>query len=159
VGEIPCYAGLLDETGRVPDPPAIRLRRVYDHGESGPGRTFLVDRVWPRGVAKDRLHLDGWLRDVAPSDELRKWFGHAPERWAEFQRRYRVELAQPERQAALRDLVQAARQGPVTLLYGAKDEEHNQAVVLRAVLLDLLGQPPPAGLARPEVELPPSPRQ
>jgi uncharacterized protein YeaO (DUF488 family) len=141
VGEIPCYAGLLDEEGRIPDPPEIHLRRVYDRQEPSPGTSFLVDRVWPRGVAKDRLRLDGWLRDLAPSDELRKWFGHRPERWAEFQRRYRSELAESTRQSALRDLADAARPGPVTLLYGAKDEEHNQAVVLRAVLLELLGQP------------------
>ena len=138
MGEIPCFAGLLDAGGRILDPPEIHLRRAYDRAEPGRGKTYLVDRVWPRGVSKESLHLDGWLRNLAPSDDLRRWFGHAPERWGEFQRRYRAELDQPERRAALGELADAARRGPVTLLYGARDEEHNQAVVLRAALLELL---------------------
>ena len=96
--------------------------------------------MWPRGVKKDALHLDAWLRDVVPSNELRTWFGHDPARWEEFQRRYRDELAAPERQAALQALLDLVRAGPVTLLYGARDEEHNQAVALKAVVEATLGR-------------------
>lgn len=106
----------------------IEIRRVYD-AEAARGRAFLVDRVWPRGVRKDDLKLDGWLRDVAPSTELRTWFGHRPERFAEFSERYRREL--DEHPEAVRPLLEAAQAGPVTLLYSARDTEHNQAVVLR----------------------------
>lgn len=109
----------------------VRIQRVYDHGPHE-GAVFLVDRLWPRGVRKDDLKLDGWLKGVAPSDELRGWFGHRPERFAEFARRYRGELdARPE---ALRPIRDAAAHGAVTLLYAAKDREHNQAVVLRDYL-------------------------
>ena len=110
----------------------IDIVRVYDDGESR-GRRFLVDRLWPRGVAKSDLHLDGWLKDAGPSDELRRWFGHDPQRWDEFRVRYTAELdARPE---AWQPLLEAAREGDITLLYGAKDTEHNQAVVLRDHLL------------------------
>jgi uncharacterized protein YeaO (DUF488 family) len=110
----------------------IEVARVYDD-ELPPGRRFLVDRVWPRGVAKDDLHLDGWPKDVAPSTDLRKWFGHDPDRWEEFRRRYTEELeARPD---AVRPLVEAAASGDVVLLFGAKDVEHNNAVVLRDHLL------------------------
>lgn len=93
------------------------------------GAAFLVDRIWPRGVKKERLARTEWLRDVAPSPELRLWFGHDPARWPEFERRYRAELQQKD--DALRPIYDAAREGPVTLLYGARDTEHNNAVVLR----------------------------
>ncbi|MFI6292613.1 DUF488 domain-containing protein [Nonomuraea sp. NPDC050790] len=109
----------------------VLIQRVHDH-QPARGAVFLVDRLWPRGVRKDDLHLDGWLKDAAPSAELRRWFGHRPERFAEFARRYRAELdARPE---AVRPIREAAAEGPVTLLYGAKDTEHNQAVVLREYL-------------------------
>lgn len=111
------------------------MQRVYDH-QPALGAVFLVDRVWPRGVRKDSLRLDGWLPAVAPSAALRTWFGHRPERFAEFARRYRAELtADPE---AVRPLLEAAGRGPVTLLYGARDREHNQAVVLRDYLSERL---------------------
>ncbi|HJW83386.1 MAG TPA: DUF488 domain-containing protein [Anaerolineae bacterium] len=110
----------------------IRLKRVYDPAASTDGRRFLVERLWPRGIRKDALQLDGWLKDVAPSDELRRWFGHDPDRWVEFQRRYRKELdARPD---ACRPLLDAARRGSVTLLYSARDTERNNAVVLQRYL-------------------------
>ncbi|GGO60511.1 DUF488 domain-containing protein [Nonomuraea cavernae] len=105
----------------------VRIQRVYDH-EPAEGTVFLVDRLWPRGVRKADLHLDGWLKDLAPATELRQWFGHRPERYQEFASRYRAQLDQhPD---ALRPLLDAARRGPVTLLYAAKDTEHNEARVL-----------------------------
>ena len=116
----------------------IRLQRVYDRTPVAGGKRVLVDRIWPRGIKKEDLHLDLWLKDLAPSTALRKWFGHDPARWEEFQRRYRAELRQPEKQVRLRELLSLARKSPVTLLYSAKDEEHNQAVALRHVLDDSL---------------------
>jgi uncharacterized protein YeaO (DUF488 family) len=110
----------------------IELARVYDE-ELPEGRRFLVDRVWPRGVRKEQLGLAGWLKDVAPSTELRRWFGHEPDRWEEFRRRYTEELdARPD---AWRPLLEAARDADVVLLFGAKDTERNNAVVLRDHLL------------------------
>jgi uncharacterized protein YeaO (DUF488 family) len=105
---------------------------VYDPPEEGAGARFLVERLWPRGIRKGVLKLDGWLKEVAPSDGLRRWFHHDPTRWREFRRRYMDELrARPE---ALQYLLEAARRGPVTLLYAARDREHNSAVVLRDYL-------------------------
>lgn len=115
----------------------IRIKRVYAPPAADDGRRFLVDRVWPRGISKDAAAVEAWLKDVAPSTELRQWFGHAPERWAEFKRRYRREL--DARRDALEPLLQAARDGDITLVYSARDEQHNQAVVLKEVLEDLLG--------------------
>jgi uncharacterized protein YeaO (DUF488 family) len=98
----------------------------------------LVDRLWPRGVSKATAALDDWAKDVAPSTELRKWFGHDPARWQEFQRRYRQELlAHPE---ILRPLLDAAAKGPLTLVYAAKDEQHNEAVVLQQVIAEQLAR-------------------
>ncbi|MEU0518163.1 DUF488 family protein [Streptosporangium sp. NPDC006007] len=113
----------------------IIISRAYGT-EPTEGAVFLVDGIWPRGVRKEDLKLAGWARDVAPSPELRLWFGHRPERFDEFRLRYRRELdGKPD---AVRPLLEAARQGPVTLLYGAKDTEHNNAVVLREFLRDRL---------------------
>jgi uncharacterized protein YeaO (DUF488 family) len=122
----------------------IRAVRVHDVGAAGPGARYLVDRLWPRGVAKEALHLAGWARDAAPSDDLRRWFGHDPARWEEFRARYTAELeASPD---AWRPLLDAALEGDVLLLYAARDEEHNNAVVLRE---HLERQPAPAR-ARPD---------
>ena len=111
---------------------AVRVARVYDRENVPPGRRFLVERLWPRGIRRDDLEMEDWLRDVAPSTELRKWFGHDPERWPEFGRRYAAELdAAPD---AWRPLLEAARSGPVVLLYSARDEQHNNAVALRDYL-------------------------
>ena len=109
----------------------IRISRVYDWEPRPPGKVYLVERLWPRGVRLDQLALDGWLKDVAPSTELRQWFGHDPERWEEFRRRYVVELdAHPE---AWRPLL-AVDAGDVTLLYSSREREHNCAVALRDYL-------------------------
>lgn len=110
----------------------IQIRRAYDPPGRAGGYRILVDRVWPRGVSKDELHLDEWQKDLAPSTQLRKWFGHDPERWEAFQQRYFAELE--EKRDAIRALVKRARQGRVTLVYGARDPEHNQAVALSAYL-------------------------
>ncbi|HEY3818775.1 MAG TPA: DUF488 family protein [Polyangiaceae bacterium] len=110
---------------------SIEVERVYDKHERH-GRRFLVDRLWPRGVKKESLPLDGWLKDVAPSDGLRRWFAHDASRWAEFLRRYRAEL--DEHPEAWKPLRQAAKRGRVILLFGAKDEQHNNAVALMRYL-------------------------
>jgi uncharacterized protein YeaO (DUF488 family) len=110
----------------------IRIKRIYDPPEPDDGRRLLVDRLWPRGVAREAARLDGWLKELAPSDELRKWFGHDPARWDEFRARYRSELqAQTE---LLTELRATAKKGAVTLLYAAKDTKHNNAVVLKELL-------------------------
>jgi uncharacterized protein YeaO (DUF488 family) len=108
---------------------AIGLKRAYDPPAKSDGRRILVDRVWPRGIAKEDLQIDAWLKDLAPSTELRKWFGHDPTKWDEFRKRYAQELEQ--RSEALEGLVAQARAGHVTLVFGAKDIEHNNAVALR----------------------------
>lgn len=111
---------------------AIRIKRIYEPPASTDGQRVLVDRVWPRGVSKAEADLTLWLKDVAPSTGLRQWFGHDPARWAEFRKCYRAELdANPDAVAKLRAL---AAKGPLTLLYGARDTEHNQAVVLAEYL-------------------------
>ncbi len=115
----------------------IRIARVYDDPAETTGARLLVDRVWPRGVAKARLHHDAWIPEVAPSTDLRKWFGHAPAKWEEFSRRYREELAaNPD---AVDRCVAWCREGPAVLLYSAKDRERNQAVVLRDYLKERIG--------------------
>ncbi len=114
----------------------IVLQRAYDRSPRGTGPRYLVERLWPRGVRKDTLHLTGWLKDVAPSTGLRQWFAHDPEKWAEFRRRYGRELARHEE--ALRPLLTAARRGKVTLIYSSRDREHNNAVALKAFLEERL---------------------
>jgi uncharacterized protein YeaO (DUF488 family) len=116
----------------------VRVKRVYDPPESGDGHRVLIDHVWPRGVSRERAKLDRWARELAPSDELRTWFHHDPERFDEFRRRYRDELA--DRPARLEELRRRAAGGPVTVLYAARDREHNNAVVL-ADLLREAGRP------------------
>ena len=106
----------------------IELQRVYEHHRTN-GTRFLVERLWPRGIRKESLHFSDWLKGVAPSDSLRRWFQHDVSKWAEFQRRYRAELdGRPESWAPI---VAAARAGDVVLLYSSHDTEHNNAVVLR----------------------------
>lgn len=115
----------------------INLRRVYEPPRPGEGARYLVERLWPRGLSKEALQLDGWLREVAPSDALRRWFAHDPARWDEFRRRYFEEL--DRRPEAWQPLLEAARRGPVTLLFSARDPEHNNAVALKQYLEARLG--------------------
>ncbi len=110
----------------------IQAKRVYEPASSRDGARFLVDRLWPRGVKRDALRLDGWLKDVAPSDGLRRWFGHDSKKWKEFRRRYFAEL---DRKAETwRPLLDTARARTVTLLFGARDTQHNNAVALKEYL-------------------------
>lgn len=111
----------------------LKLKRAYEPPARGDGTRILVDRLWPRGLKKEAAALDDWFKDVAPTPALRKWFGHDPERWSEFRRRYVKELG--ARADALERIRSLARAGTVTLVYGARDEEHNHALVLRDVLL------------------------
>lgn len=111
----------------------VRIKRAYEAPSSHDGTRILVDRLWPRGVKKSDASISRWMKDVAPSSELRKWFGHDPARWEEFRRRYESELA--GKRELLGELKNLAKEGPLTLVYSAHDEDHNQAVVLRDTLL------------------------
>ena len=115
----------------------ISIQRAYEDPGPDDGYRILVDRLWPRGRSKEALKLDQWARDLAPSAALRKWFGHDPERWASFQQRYRAELDSDVMRERMQQVLNDAGGQPITLVYGAKDEEHNQAIVLRDVLLHL----------------------
>ncbi|HEX5326675.1 MAG TPA: DUF488 domain-containing protein [Acetobacteraceae bacterium] len=111
----------------------VRLKRAYEPPAAEDGTRILIDRLWPRGVSKADAALDQWMKDIAPSSELRTWFGHDPARWEEFHRRYAEEVRQ---NADLLDQLRAlAREGPITLVYSARDEAHNDAVVLKDLLL------------------------
>ena len=110
----------------------IKLKRVYDKRSSADGKHYLVERLWPRGVKKVSLHLDGWFKDAAPSTELRKWFSHDPAKWEEFRRRYFAELDRVP--GTWEPILQAARKNTVTLLYSSHDTEHNNAVALKEYL-------------------------
>jgi uncharacterized protein YeaO (DUF488 family) len=113
----------------------VNLKRAYERAAPGDGARILVDRLWPRGVRKADAAIHQWLKELAPSTELRKWFGHDPARWTEFRKRYQVELKD---HAALMEKLRAlAAKGPVTLVYAARDQAHNEAVVLREALLDV----------------------
>ncbi len=110
----------------------VRLKRAYEPPDREDGLRVLVDRLWPRGLKKDKAAIDHWAKELAPSDALRRWFGHDTARWAEFRRRYRSELA--TQGEALQELRKRGRGSTLTLLFGARDEAHNNAVVLREVL-------------------------
>ncbi len=114
--------------------PTIHLKRAYDPAEPTDGRRILVERLWPRGITREAAALDAWAKDVSPSPELRKWYGHDPEKWPEFQRRYRAELE--GNAAAVEELRQLIGRGPVTFVYAARDEERNSAALLRRYLLE-----------------------
>jgi uncharacterized protein YeaO (DUF488 family) len=124
----------------------VRLKRVYEPADASDGWRVLIDRLWPRGISRERAHLDAWETALAPSHELRKWFGHQPSRFEEFSRRYVEELQ--DQRPRLRELRRRAREGTVTLVYAAHDTEHNGAVVLGAVLRR--GLPARSGAGRRE---------
>ena len=112
----------------------IRIKRTYEPRARGDGRRILVERLWPRGMKKEALQMYAWMKEVAPSTQLREWFGHRPERWQEFRRRYRNELrANPDAWSSILDV---SKRGTVTLLYSAHDIEHNGAVVLREYIME-----------------------
>ncbi|MGH3021909.1 MAG: DUF488 domain-containing protein [Gaiellaceae bacterium] len=110
----------------------VRLKRSYEPAAAADGYRVLIDRIWPRGVTRAKAHLDEWARELAPSTELRRWFGHDPARFEEFRRRYTDELGSQE--GKLRELRRRAREGTLTLVYSARDTEHNDAVVLAEIL-------------------------
>ena len=116
----------------------LKIKRVYEEAEAGDGVRFLVERLWPRGMKKEELKMNAWLKDVAPSPALRSWYAHEPSRWKEFQQRYRAELEQnPD---AWKPILAAAGQGNVTLLYSARDTEHNSALLLKSFLEEQMGE-------------------
>ena len=114
----------------------ILLKRAYDHAAHADGERFLVERLWPRGIKKSALPLEGWLKDIAPSTELRKWFNHDPAKWKQFQRRYRAELRTSPQ--LCEPLVRKAQRGTITLVYSSHDVDHNNAVVLKEFLEEKL---------------------
>jgi len=109
----------------------LKIKRVYDKPAEEDGTRILVDRLWPRGLTKQKAKVDVWLKDIAPSTELRKWFAHDPEKWKEFIKKYKKELHENKEQAAI--LKEYLKQGTVTLVYGARDEVHNEALVIKEV--------------------------
>jgi uncharacterized protein YeaO (DUF488 family) len=111
----------------------VNLKRAYESPAAEDGTRILIDRLWPRGITKERAAIDQWMKDISPSTELRKWFGHDPARWDEFRRRYAKEVHQNT--DLLDQLRSLARQGPITLVYSAHDEKHNDAVELRELIL------------------------
>jgi uncharacterized protein YeaO (DUF488 family) len=115
--------------------PRLGSKRAYEAADDRDGIRVLVDRLWPRGVSKDTAHLDAWMKDLGPSDELRTWFGHRPDRWNSFQQRYQEELRAPLRQLLLAELQSVARRSTLTLVYGARHTSENEAVVIRNYLL------------------------
>jgi uncharacterized protein YeaO (DUF488 family) len=111
----------------------IKVKRIYETSSSQDGWRILVDKLWPRGVSKENAKIDLWLKEVAPSDKLRKWFGHDPKKWGDFKKKYELELM--EKQELLLEIKRAEKErGTVTLLYSAKDEKHNQAIALIEIL-------------------------
>ncbi len=119
---------------------AVRIRRAYDPLLPEDGRRVLVERLWPRGIRKDQLFIDAWLKELAPSNELRQWFSHVPERWEEFQRRYREELRGTRQQQLLDELAAQASRRNLTLIYSSREERFNSAVVLRDIIEERIGR-------------------
>ncbi len=110
----------------------VKIKRIYDPASPDDGKRILIDRLWPRGIKKEEAKIDEWLRDIAPSTELRKWFSHDPEKWQEFKKRYKRELT--DKEELLRKLKVEAKKGTITLLFAAKDTKHMNAAVLKEVL-------------------------
>jgi uncharacterized protein YeaO (DUF488 family) len=112
----------------------IKLKRIYEKPEQADGKRVLIDRLWPRGLSKEKAHIDEWLKEIAPSDALRRWYGHKPEKWEEFRKRYRAELSKAPLKELVGKLRKEASRSTVTLLFAAKDSEHSNAAVLKEVL-------------------------
>jgi uncharacterized protein YeaO (DUF488 family) len=110
----------------------VQMKRVYEKPNASDGNRILIDRLWPRGLTKEKAKVDVWLKDVAPSTELRRWFGHDPSKWNEFKKRYHGELK--DNNVTVGELVKQVKKGKTTLVYGTKDEEHNDAVVIKEYL-------------------------
>ncbi len=110
----------------------MKTKRIYESAEKEDGCRILIDRLWPRGVSKENAKIDLWLKDIAPSDELRKWFGHDPKKWEEFKKKYAKELE--DKQSLIKEIQEKAKKGTVTLIYSAKDTEHNNAIALKGIL-------------------------
>jgi uncharacterized protein YeaO (DUF488 family) len=119
----------------------LRTRRVYEKRNPGDGKRILVDRLWPRGLKREEAHIDEWMKDLAPSDELRQWFGHEPEKWPEFRRRYTQELISPDKARLLDKVARMAGEGNVTFVYAARDTEHNNAKVLVEIIQSVRSTP------------------
>lgn len=116
----------------------LKIKRAYDKPESADGKRILIDRLWPRGVSKANARIDEWLKDLGPSTELRKWFGHDPEKWEEFRKRYNRELSAPDKAVLLDDIAQNAEHANVTLIYSAKDTEHSDVKVLEELITKMM---------------------
>ena len=131
-----CLSASFEFCRNAIEPMTLKIKRAYEQPAEADGERILVDRLWPRGLTKKKAAIDLWLKEIAPSRELRQWFGHDPEKWKEFRERYRAELQNKKDLVEL--LVDKARSGTVTLVYGARDEEHNDAVVLKQFLEKLI---------------------
>ncbi len=116
----------------------LKIKRVYEKKSAADGHRIYIDRLWPRGVTKEEAAFDEWLKELAPSDELRRWFGHQPEKFREFRQKYIKELSRPEPHARMQQIADTASKRDVTLLYSAKDTEHNDAVVLAELIKNLM---------------------
>ena len=112
----------------------LKVKRAYDEKEATDGKRILIDRLWPRGISKTEAHIDDWLKDLAPSAELRRWFGHDPRKWGEFKKKYVKELSSPDKAKLIEDIIQRAKHETITLVYSARDTEHNDARVLEELI-------------------------
>jgi uncharacterized protein YeaO (DUF488 family) len=119
----------------------LRVKRVYEGKEAGDGMRILVDRLWPRGLRSAEAGIDEWMKDIAPRDELRKWFAHDPDKWPEFKQKYTEELSEPSKVVLLKRIAKLAASGNVTLVYAAKDTEHNNARVLEELIANIGKKP------------------
>jgi len=115
----------------------IKIKRIYEEATPDDGARILVDRVWPRGISKDNAAIQNWFKDLAPSEKLRKWYDHDPEKWKKFRQRYRAELQAREKELVMRRLATLSRERPVTLVYAARDRNHNNAVALRDFIANM----------------------
>jgi len=123
----------------------LKIKRVYEKKERFDGKRILLDRLWPRGLSKEEAGIDNWVKDLSPSDELRKWFGHEPGKWHEFRRRYIGELPTPEKRALLKLIAEMADKTDVTIVYSAKETKYNNAVVLKELIGNLMTEKSHAG--------------